>query len=256
MNQCFAPPSRHILWIHGWGSSSKIWADLAKDMPEYRHHYMNFGACRTVDDLRGTVRSAMLELPRQQPGDWHIVAWSMGGMLVTEQLLEWAAGKCGTALPIRSVALVSTTLRFSHPDRAKGWPARVLERMRNRLRTDREGTLRQFASLMLSAEEREAGHRIDDDAEFGDEGLDAGLRYLLETDLTARWEAWESKLSPSRVLWMHGTDDAVCLPGALPATCEGTTIVLFPGAGHAPFLTQRDKFIGEIRGGFAHEHHR
>ncbi|MBU5443283.1 alpha/beta fold hydrolase [Paenibacillus sp. MSJ-34] len=256
MNRRFAPPSRHILWIHGWGSSSKIWADLAKEMPEYRHHYIHFGKCRTVDDLRGTIRSAMLELPRQQPGDWHIVAWSMGGMLVLEQLLERAAEQRETTLHIRSVALVSTTLRFSHPDRAKGWPARVLERMRSGLRTDREGTLRQFASFMLSAEEREAGHRIDDDAEFSDEGLDAGLRYLLETDLTARWGAWESKLRPIRLIRMHGTDDAVCLPGALPAACGETPILLFPGAGHAPFLTQRDKFIGKIRGGFAHEHHR
>ncbi|MEF3306570.1 alpha/beta fold hydrolase, partial [Paenibacillus sp. GYB003] len=168
---------------------------------------------------------------------------------------------------VARVVLVGATLRFVGEDRARAWPERVVRRMRAQLAERPAETVRRFAEATLSAEERadrpelpsEWADRLLAPTDFSPAGLDAGLGYLLETDLTERWERFarsgaertsDGRADRSRpdVFWLHGGSDPICPVGAIShPSIRPETTTIFPGAGHAPFLTERGRFAERLR---------
>ena len=35
--------TKDIIFVHGWGEDSRIWADITKRLPEYNHHFIDLG---------------------------------------------------------------------------------------------------------------------------------------------------------------------------------------------------------------------
>lgn len=257
------------IWIHGWGMSPEVWGDPDSWMPGVRHRMFSYANCGSVDHMRERLRLMI----REEAVPVRLIGWSLGGMLALEAALEqWeervapgdAACAEQTPHPIAQVLLIGATLRFAGPDRTKSWPERVVRRMQAQLGAQREVTLHRFAESMFSDEEREerpdypqwlARSRLPTD--FTPEGLDAGLQYLLETDLTERWGrfaagclgeegiAVRAEYCPDLV-WMHGEKDPICPPGAI-ADIPDRMKILFRGAGHAPFMTEPERYAEAVR---------
>jgi pimeloyl-[acyl-carrier protein] methyl ester esterase len=212
---------------------------------------------------------------REETAPVYLIGWSLGGMLALEAALEqWeraAPGSAGNAgygeyfpHPVAHVILIGATLRFAGPDRAKSWPERIVRRMRAQLEARPEETLSKFAESMFSSAERENKpeypqwmERLRLTTDFSRQGLDAGLQYLLETDLTGRWSRFAAGriengslavLDEQRpdVVWMHGGDDPICPTGAV-ADIPDRAKIMFRGAGHVPFMTEPHHFAEAIR---------
>lgn len=78
-------PSRCCtVWVHGWGTSSELWGDCERLLPEDAHTRFSYAGCGTIAAMRGRLR----ELIAVQPGPVRLIGWSLGGMLALEALLE------------------------------------------------------------------------------------------------------------------------------------------------------------------------
>jgi pimeloyl-[acyl-carrier protein] methyl ester esterase len=242
--------NKRILWVHGWGMSPEIWRqDVLDRLPEYEHHFVNFEGCAVIEDLRQAVTSRL----DHACGGWSVIGWSMGAMLSLEAFLD---PQQSNIYGIEALAVVAGTLRFTDRDRHKGWPPRVVERMRKQLAVQPEDTLLQFKKLMASggssAPDLETALMLQP-TDFTHQGLEAGLTYLLETDLRERWahlsnrSAAKSQIpSHPRLLWIHGGQDAICPIGAVPDEAGAQTVV-FEQSGHLPFLEEKRRFYQQIR---------
>ncbi|WP_461479624.1 alpha/beta fold hydrolase [Paenibacillus sp. PvR148] len=247
---------RRILWIHGWGMSPAVWEQFAREQVTgqgVEHHFFSYTDCHSIAEFHEALDRTLREVQPEA-----VIGWSMGGMLAIDRftvLAEESAGAMGTtlhSLGIRRLIVVGSTLRFVSADRNLGWPRRIVERMLSKLESDPEAVLRQFADSMVSAEEKTAGKEIAVcGTDFSMEGLQAGLHYLLESDLA---EGWAKTLVPrftasgGRILWIHGREDTICPVGAAPGDAKGVRSVLLEGAGHAPFLTKPETFYEQLRG--------
>jgi pimeloyl-[acyl-carrier protein] methyl ester esterase len=180
-----------------------------------------------------------------------LVGWSLGGMLLLEALSQKSFSPGG-------LVLVATPASFcGRPDYPNGQPRAVVRALRRTVREDRRRGLADFASRCLAPGEANFREEIFQDFQPQENGagLAAGLDYLIDTDL-------RPKLSrvPGGALIIQGDQDKIVPPAqteALRHFLKDARVVTFPGAGHAPFLTQADKFnevVGECLREGAGEH--
>jgi pimeloyl-[acyl-carrier protein] methyl ester esterase len=158
-----------------------------------------------------------------------IVAWSLGAM----QALEAA-----TRIELGSLTLVGASGQFvRRGEYRQGWPERSLLRMRERLSENADAVLDEFWALALAPDEDVPPPPREEHAAK----LDLGLAYLADYSMLER----APKIScPVRLL--HGGRDRVCPPGAAELLAEAlpsAELTVWPEAGHAPFLTQPDRFL-------------
>ncbi|MGA9761855.1 MAG: alpha/beta fold hydrolase [Gaiellaceae bacterium] len=157
-----------------------------------------------------------------------VVAWSLGAMRALE---------AATQLELGSLTLIGACGQFVRRGEHKhGWPERTLLRMRERLNADAGGVLDDFWALALAPGESVPTPPRERDIAT----LERGLAFLAAYSMLDR----ASNIScPVRLL--HGGRDRVCplaaaelLADALPSA----DLTIWPEAGHAPFLSQPDRF--------------
>lgn len=248
-----------ILWIHGWGTSPGVWGHdgtivhIDHELPRYGHAYIDYSGCESSAEFKAIVRDQLLH---HEADEYILIGWSFGAMLALEAVMA-AEGDIVALDPnskhrIASVIIVSGTLRFTDTDRTLGWPQKIVARMRSKLAVNRQEVLQQFSRSMISPDEQELDwtsliHQLDTD--FSTEGLEAGLTYLLDTDLRARWDAYASSINSPSVLWIHGMNDMICPVGAMPTmiTIASLTEEKLEAAGHLPFLSHSKLFYEHLR---------
>lgn len=72
------------VFIHGWGSTSEIWADL---LEHFKEPYQLLGVPAvdpTAASPEQAIENALEQLAQQLPASCILVGWSLGGMLATE----------------------------------------------------------------------------------------------------------------------------------------------------------------------------
>jgi len=157
-----------------------------------------------------------------------VVAWSLGAMRALE---------AATRIEPRSLTLIGASGRFvRRGDYRHGWPERTLRRMRERLSENAGAVLDDFWALALAPGEDVPPPPREDDAAK----LALGLAFLADYSMLDR----AAKIScPVRLL--HGGGDRICPLGAAELLAEaipGAELTVWPEAGHAPFLSQPDRF--------------
>jgi pimeloyl-[acyl-carrier protein] methyl ester esterase len=242
---------RNILWIHGWGMSSQVWDDVSALLPGVKHHYFTFAGCDIIESFHKALK---LKLESAGTGEnWTLIGWSLGGMLAIEQWIEWQDQE--TSYKLEALIIIAGSLRFENSNRSLGWPVRVIDRMQKQLKEAPQEILQHFAQSMFSESDKNSARyavnamtlgAISQDTDFSLSGLDAGLAYLRTTDLNERWHKLRLHKKSTRLLWIHGTEDPICLIAGMPPL-ELEEKAILPTAGHAPFMTDPELFYEKIR---------
>ncbi|SMG51879.1 alpha/beta fold hydrolase [Paenibacillus aquistagni] len=279
-----------LIWIHGWGASPAVWdighgsrfssrAENCDAKMHIHHRDVSLVGCTTIEDMLATVTSAFDEAAkREQP--WHVIGWSLGGMLAIDALLRWMKqqpcsgigahelhgastsgvgshglhGASTSGMLPASLIGVGATCQFVDEQGHAGWRPRILERMRRKLERAPEQVLADFADQFWSPTERaderyltwqtEMSHVIRS-AGYSLEGLNAGLQYLQQAALEKQLIELAHELP---ILWVQGSEDQICPAAAMEQWNEVPLhTVRFSGAGHAPFLTRKEQWEAVLR---------
>lgn len=235
-----------LVMLHGWGMNAAIWQELIP------------GLCDrfriTTVDLPGHGKSAeaeLLPLPElvdvlaaRLPGKAVVLGWSLGGLVAMALAARQPAR-------VARLVLVAASPRFV---RCADWPhamdAAVLVDFARQLEKDWRATLRHFIALQFHNVDGNKAHirHVNELLLNGGEPQPAGLRWGLEllagTDLRA---ACGDIRCPVHVVL--GERDRLVPPAVASAIRDlmpRATVITLPGAGHAPFISHPDAFIGEL----------
>jgi pimeloyl-[acyl-carrier protein] methyl ester esterase len=212
---------RDLIFLPGWGFDSRVWQPVAERLSD---------KFRIAYDLDAA------------PADAIVCGWSLGAMRVLKSAMVARLAK---------LVLVGATPRFVQ---APEWPCAqspdLLDGFAAAVAADPRAALRRFAALLNQGDERAReltrsltaliNERIDDDTT-----LAAGLTELRDTDL--RKSAVVVRLP---TLLIHGERDPLMPLAAgrwLAEHMENARLEVFPGAAHAPFLSQPDRFVETLQ---------
>jgi pimeloyl-[acyl-carrier protein] methyl ester esterase len=229
MDEC-----KDMVWIHGWGTNSRVWREIPTYFPNFNHRYRSFRNCKMPEDFLPAVEKELGNSPVV------LIGWSMGGMLAIEAAMRRSGQVCG-------VINFCTSPRFVSRNRQDGWPKNVIMKMRRNLETSPSEVLIKFIKSMWAEDDLTSDmmksfmHDVFENdpmgrCDFDIDGLIAGLDYLLNTDLTEKIQNLKQPM-----LWIHGGLDSICPVGAfhrlqrLLSGLENHKFVLRPNCGHIPF---------------------
>ena len=226
-----------LVLIPGWTCGPGIWDRLLADVGIMAATHVDFTDVRVPSDFAAAVMAATDEEPLV------LIGSSMGAMLA----IEVASRITGH---IRGVVLVGGTPRFVSDDPRRGWPSRIIDRMKRKLDQDASTTVAGFQAGMFAAGEESAATAFRQERRccegWSIDALVAGLDYLLATDLTACLEAVACP-----VLWVHGAADTICPPGSLAQVPRRHHRHVIPNAGHLPAWTRPRDVADTMRSFFA-----
>ncbi len=237
------------IYVHGWATDSRVWTE-----PEQGAIYMDLpghGDGR-LDDNKGwgepTLNPGVEKLLSAVADEEKVTAigWSLGAKVVMQAV---------AAHPEKFGALVLIGATPSFIERA-GFPfgqkKAIVRRMMIDMADDPIRTLKRFAMLNFTPKELktdrlETNGARDFVVQYGIRdvnedfsGIRTALKALYETDIR---EAARSILIPTLVI--HGTQDNVVSIDAgrwLAANLKNASFVEFKNTGHAPFITEKERF--------------
>lgn len=255
-------PDDHVVFVHGWATDSHVWEGVAK----------GFAGRSTLVDLPGhgnmgswdetTLAPAVKEISRRVQGLTGRVigvGWSLGA----EALI---AAQPGLKHRLKGLVLVGSTPCFAaKEDFPWAQPRALVKKMITDMKKDPAQAVERFYPLNFTREEagtdeakafirryRPPGPASRDSGtpgcspSFKYDGLTRALEALYLTDLREAIELIEAP-----VLLVHGGMDAVCPAGAaefMGQRIRGARTEVFEGAGHAPFITMRERFMRVLDG--------
>jgi len=244
---------RPLLFVHGWCMSGAVWQLQQQALASQ---------CRVVTlDLRGHGRSSVPEggmggfagyaadlVALVEALDLQamvVVGWSLGAQVLLKAYAPLAERLAG-------LVLVGATPRFTFaPHFPYGLPAKDAEGMRLKVRRNLERALAGFQRrLFVEGELDDGQHRERVDrvlakvtAPAAQAALD-GLDALMTAEMLD-----EAAQVRCPTLLLHGALDPICLPQAsawLAQTIPVSRRILYPGCGHAPFLSRPDQFNRDL----------
>ncbi len=248
INYQVAGKGKPLVFLHGWAMCSRVWnyqvAHLAggyqvicPDLPGHGGSGCSPGGC----DFASLTRDIAFFIEGLGLERMTLVGWSIGASVA----LMLAAGH---RLLVDALVLVDGTPSFMARDGfPHGLPPAVLKRMLKLADADFPRALQEFHGLLLSVEDQAlpSGDEIRD--------LLTNEQYLPRPDdarsllASLAREDLRGTLGGISIpcLLMHGARDRICPPGAsayMQERLARAELIMFPGAGHAPFLTRADDF--------------
>lgn len=242
-----------IVLLHGWGMHGGVWQEIVAGLQDnYRLHCVDLpghGRSRknnppefTLPDLVDRIASAV-NSTLTGPACW--VGWSLGGMVAAHLAAEHPE-------LVSHLVMVSASLRFCQAD---DWPhavtPEVLEGFVADLQDDHRAILQRFLALQVSGEDqaretlRRLKQRIMSEPEPIPEALQSGLAILRDSDLRTLVDDIQQP-----ILLIGGEKDRLVSPQALTHVASLLPTArqeVLAGAGHAPFISQPDRFIQIVK---------
>ena len=237
-----------LLFLHGWTMSSRVWhyqvdwfareyQVITLDLRGHGRSGSPEGEC-TFISLTQDISTVIKEL---QLDRLTLLGWSLGVSLIVRLCHS-------DRLPVDSLVLVDgTPCVVSREDFPHGLPYPQVKKMIKRTASNFPRALEEFHQLLLSPEDEEGENR------------DIVWDLLTNESYLPQWETARDLLVALAdedvrseiaaitlpTLLMHGDQDQICPVGASRYMHEhlgDAEIAVFPGAGHAPFLTQKEDF--------------
>lgn len=225
-----------IVLLHGWGSDSRVWHDLAPLLGRYgRVHLLDlpgFG-CNSELNLWSDEAALVAALAEALPVA-HLVGWSLGGNVAVAYARRYPQR-------VRSLSLIATNPAFVARE---NWPSAMSEAVfagfAEALAAQPARALQRFAQLQCHGDAR-ARHLVQVLRElpggalrYDPRALADALAYLRRSDQ----RAWRTRHAP---LYILGEADAL-VPVSLAAKLERVQVL--PGCSHLPMLSQPQAVAG------------
>jgi len=244
LNALFSTNSVSLIALHGWGMNASVWAPVANLLPSHIPFYAldlpGHGICA---DLAEASMPAMVQwLSQQFDGPCHLLGWSMGGLVAQAFALAHPER-------VASLSLVASTPSFV---KREGWSCglegEVLQQFSDNLQNNQKATLRRFIALQFMGESATAPLqkqlRNNVLAQLASEqALTLGLSWLQHCDYREQL----MDLPPQH--WMFGGLDRLIPPTAGQAVVDlvpKASVSYFDECGHAPFMTQPERFTQQL----------
>lgn len=244
MNAFFSANSIPLLALHGWGMNASVWNSvesyLPDGMPLIGVDLPGYGGNEVL--LGMTIESTVHWLARQFNGKCHLLGWSMGG-LVAQAFCHHYPDR------VKSITLVASTPCFiQHPGWECALDASVLEQFSEQLKENQKATIRRFIALQFMGEsgtakvQKQLRESVMSQA-LALETLDLGLTWLMQCDYRKQLETL-----PAQHWILGGLDRLIPRSLGLEITrrVPHAKVTYFDDCGHAPFLTQPERFTEKL----------
>lgn len=245
---------RDLVLLHGWGMNLKVWDALAEalarrfrviaiDLPGHGRSEWD-GVAYTPAAQTFRVHETLAPLTTR----YTLLGWSLGGQFALDLAAAMPAG-------VERLILVATTPRFlAGPGWRFGVKEASLERLAAQVREDPkeavQGFIRQQARGLARRTTAKVLSCLSGALERGGAAHPEALRWGLE-----RLRLGDLRVQLSQVrtptLVIAGQDDRITPPGAsraLAAALPKGSFRQLRGAGHVPFLSNRDQFLAALDG--------
>ena len=243
---------RPVVLLHGWAMSSRVWRfqqpldDSCRliVLDQRGHGQSPPAAGYTVEDFAGDLVSFFEKLELSEA---ILVGWSMGVQVALAAFPELKSR-------LAALVLVGGSPRFTaDADYPHGQPAQEVKGMGLRLRRDYQKTMGDFFRGMFAEGEMDSAQyqRIVHEIVMGGRSADGvavrqSLQILSVADLRAELPSIDRP-----VLLVHGEQDQICPASASEYMAERLPVArlrIMAGCGHAPFMTQPERFNTVLRG--------
>ncbi|MBI5237396.1 MAG: alpha/beta fold hydrolase [Deltaproteobacteria bacterium] len=248
-----------VVFIHGWATGGFVWREIIEGLKD-SYKCVSMGLPSHQGSMlwdEPSLAPAVKEMAGLFQGlkDKDVVAigWSLGA----EALIEFSAQNPGA---LKGIVLAGATPCFTERQGFPwGRPGLLVKRMLMDMKKDPAKTLSRFYRLLFTDKElemSEAKRFLAGCEEFQGSfqvsgGLDhAGVINALEALYRADLRGSLEKIK-APALVVHGSLDSVVALGAgefLASRIKGARLKPFEGAGHAPFITIKDRFLKEVKG--------
>ncbi|SNB46431.1 alpha/beta fold hydrolase [Geobacter sp. DSM 9736] len=235
-----------LVFIHGWAMSGKVWSFQKSLAEQFRLITVDLrGHGQSSSSETFSLKTLMCDLSllfeHLDLKSAFVVGWSLGSQVALYGFRELKDR-------ISALVLVGGTPRFTaNEDYSAGLPFREVRGLQVRLMRDYERAMGEFFRRMFAPGElsRERENRIAREIIMGGRLPDPavalqGLEILTNEDLRGLLPAVDRP-----VLVIHGEEDSVCpVPAAyfLAKELPDSRLRIFPGVGHAPFLSRPETF--------------
>ena len=241
-----------LVLLHGWGLNQVVWQGVAEQLAShYTLHlvdlpgYGSNNGWEGLLDINTTTQAVINSVP--EGAIW--LGWSLGGLIALNAAAEGAN--------ISKLILTASTPKFCQSgDWQAGIEAHVLEQFAEDLKENHKLTLLKFLALQARGSDKARDEiRILRESVFvrgepSPRALAAGLDILLYDDLRTT-----APRITQPTLIIYGLRDTLIPVEAVDwfdqhlSHCSIREII---GAGHAPFLSHPEQFIGAVEN-FCHE---
>lgn len=263
MNSTPAKPD--LALIHGWGLGQTVWQPVLPALAQrFNVHLLALPgydapapransqpAVERMSDTTSFAQAAEM-LIEALPDNCVVCGWSLGGMLAIQAAVLAAQHD----KPLNGLVLVGSTPSFARRvDWAHGQEPTLLDTFNDAVAKDAAGTLQRFIALLNQgdAQARALGRtmiKLLQQAQLPTmTALLTGLGWLRDVDLREQLAAVEIP-----ALLVHGENDPLMPLSAarwLNEQLPDSTLEVFTGAAHAPFLNDTERFAQRV-GDFFH----
>jgi pimeloyl-[acyl-carrier protein] methyl ester esterase len=252
---------RTLVLLHGWGMHSGLWFPLIPRLIErYRLHLVDLPGHGFSDglvappplSLRRIAEALQLAIAETSaPGPLLILGWSLGGQVA----LEWARLRPER---VGALLLMSTTPCFvQRPDWPHAMAEATLRQFGDELTVAYRQTLQRFVTLQVQGSEhaRDALASLRSQLFARGESSRQALRDTLELVASSDLRGEVGAISQPTLVIAGDRDTLIPVAAArwLASALPQASLVVIPGAAHAPFLSHPEAVV-EAVDAFADEH--
>jgi pimeloyl-[acyl-carrier protein] methyl ester esterase len=245
---------RPLVMLHGWGMHSGLWLPaLPRLIERYRlhlvdlpgHGYSDALATPAPLSLSRLVEAVELAIAETSaPGPLMILGWSLGGQVA----LEWARLRPER---VGALVLMSTTPSFVQ---RPGWPHAMAEatlrQFGDELRVAYRPTLQRFVTLQVQGSEhaRDALASLRSQLFARGEPSPQALRDSLELLASSDLRSAIGAISKPALVIAGDRDTLTPVAAArwLASALPQASLVVVPGAAHAPFLSHPEAVVAAL----------
>lgn len=253
-----------LIFIHGWATDKAVWDAVAPEIAGKRP-FLNVslpghgGPGAWYEPTLMPAKEAVLRLLDKESGPYVGVGWSLGAEILISLASQFPS-------LFKGLILTGATARFcADKEGSYGQSKALVRRMIMDMKRSPAETLQRFYSLNFTPEELATKgargfierYRYPGPVEcrqtppgcfpqFKYAEITTALEALYATDLTEDLGEIEAK-----TLLIHGRRDSVCpieAGRALASAIKGSKLEVFDGAGHAPFVTEAERFASCAKG--------
>jgi len=236
-----------LVVLHGWGLNANVWQPLLAQLEQhYRVHCVDlpgYGESPWPTDSAVSLSAYVAQLAPHLPEHFHLLGWSMGGLIATAFALEHPQR-------VRSLTTVASSPRFVEDTNWPGMKASVLTLFQKQLKEDFEKTVARFLAIQaMGSPNARADAKLIKNLVFTKplpdlQALRGGLKLLAESDLRTQISQLDCPL------WrVYGALDTLVPAAAadqVAAMVPGSSHWIVENAAHAPFLNHAGAFVKKL----------